>query len=385
MPDLGDVQAACALYESLRGGSGNLCICPFSVRLAFALCYLGARGRTADELRDAFRFPSQPETEDQLATVLGRLAARGAHFGPEGPEQARRADRPNLRVASRLWAAAGRALSEAFALTARSAFGAPVERLDFAGDPESSRAVINGWVEEATERKIVNLIARGEIDRVTKLVVTSAAHFWGPWATKFLRELTQPAPFFAPSGTVEVPLMQGARHHAYRELHDTQVLELDYARGDLTMRVAVPRSEQGLARTEGAAAEILAASLQEAKVHVFMPRFRCESRFMLDGPLSAMGLNAIFKVGDADLSGIDGTRELFVSSAVHQAFVDVDEQGTEAAASTAVGVRWLSVAGRREPTIQVRIDRPFLFWIIDKPTGTVLFAGRVVDPSNEKG
>lgn len=150
------------------------------------------------------------------------------------------------------------------------------------------------------------------------------------------------------------------------------------------MRVAVPRSERGLARTEGVAAELLAAPLQQAKVHVLMPRFQCESRFPLRGPLSAMGLNAIFEVGDADLSGIDGTRELYVSSAVHQAFVNVDEQGTEGAAATAVGMP-RSVAARREPTIEVRIDRPFLFWIIDRPTGTILFAGRVVDPSNRRG
>jgi serpin B len=381
MPDLGDVQSACALYDHVRSSGGNLCFSPFSVRVAFALCYMGARGGTADELREAFRFPSQPETKHRFATLLGKLAARGAQVGPAVPEWARSDEGPHLRVASQLWTAAGHPLLSAFAQTAREAFGAPVDRLDFAGDPEGSRTAMNAWVEQVTEHKIVELIARGQVDALTKLVITSAAYFRAAWTETFAVELTQPAPFFAPGGTVEVALMQRTAHYAYRELHDTQVLELDYARGDVAMRVAVPRSDRGLARTEAAAAEILGAPLLHAMVHLFLPRFRCESRFTLEGPLSAMGSKTIFRYGDADLSGIDGTRELYVSSAVHQAFVKVDEEGTEAAAATAMQMSYGAMF-RPAPPIEVRADRPFLFWIVDKPTRTVLFAGRVLDPTS---
>jgi serpin B len=268
---------------------------------------------------------------------------------------------------------------EEFALAAREAFGAPVERLDFAADPEGSRSTVNAWVEQVTDRKIVDLIARGQVDPATTLVATVAAYLRAAWAQTFPERLTRPAPFFAPGGAIQVPLMQQTAHHAYGEFHDTHVVELGYSRGDYVMRVAVPMGEDGLARTEGAAAEIVALPLRSAKVRLFMPRFRIASSFSLERPLSAMGLTSIFRYGDADLSGIDGTRELYVSKVLHKVFVNVDEQGTEAAAATALVARF-GAAPRVEPTIDVRIDRPFLFWIVDKPTGSVLIAGRVVDP-----
>jgi serpin B len=380
MPDPGDSQFACALFDRLRAGSGNVCFSPFSVRTVFALCYLGARGRTADEIREAFRFPTPAETREQFTTLLGKLAARGAHVGPPVPEWAQTSDGPTLRVASRLWGATGVALLEEFVRAAVDAFGAPLEQLDFAHDPEGSRARMNGWVEEVTERKIVDLIGRGQIDASTTLVATNAAYLRAQWAETFPEQLTQPAPFFAPEGTVHVPMMQQTAHHACGSLHDTQVLELLYLRGNLAMRLAVPTDAKGLASAESRAHELLALPLQQARVHLSMPRFRCESRFALEGPLSEMGLASVFHYGDADLSGIDGTRELYVSSVLHKAFVNVDEKGTEAAAATVLGSR-AGAGARAEPTVEVRIDRPFLFWIVDRPTGTLLFSGRVVQPA----
>jgi serpin B len=380
MRDLGDVPAACALYDSLRAGGGNLCVSPLSVRLAFALCYIGAGGRTADELREAFRFPSQPETKMQFAALLGKLTARGAHAGPAVSARSQREEGPRFLAASRLWLAARCTLREEFASAAREAFGAPVERLDFAGDLEGSRATMNAWVEQVTNGKIVDLIAGGQLDPATLLVATSAAYFRAQWAESFREELTEPAPFFAPGRTIEVPLMQQTTRHLYGESHAMHVVELGYRRSDFVMRIAVPTAEQGLARAEAAAAEILALPLRDARLRLFMPRFRCASHFMLGGALSAMGVTTVFRYGEADLSGIDGTLELYVSSVVHEAFVDVDEHGTEAAAATALVTRLGSAPGL-ERSIEVRIDRPFLFWIVDRPTGTVLFSGRVVDPT----
>jgi serpin B len=271
-------------------------------------------------------------------------------------------------------------LLEHFIRAAAETFGAPLEQLDFARDPEGSRARMNAWVEQATEHKVVDLIAPGQVGARTTLVATNAAYLRAQWIETFSETLTQPAPFFAPRGKVEVPMMQDTAHHAFGELQGTRVLELAYVGGCLAMRLAVPADERGLARTESLASELLTLPLRTARVHLSMPRFRCESRFTLEEPLSAMGLASVFRYGDADLSGIDGTRELYVSSVVHKAFVNVDEKGTEAAAATAVVTVW-GAAIRSEPTVEVRIDRPFLFWIIDQPTGTVLFAGRVVDPS----
>ncbi|HXX68349.1 MAG TPA: serpin family protein [Polyangiaceae bacterium] len=381
MLDAGDIQAACALYDGLRLRAGNICISPLSVRMAFGLCYSGARDRTADELREVFRFPGPRETIDRFATLLHAFASRDARLAAlaNAPWDDTAAD-PTLRIASRLWAAAGHPLLEDFAQTARDAFGAPVEQLNFAGDPEGSRATINGSIEKFTHGKIVELIAQGQLDTATKLVVTVAAYLRARWEVTFRKELTRNAPFFSPRGAVEVPLMEHVAHHPYGELRDIRVLDLDYEQGDVAMRIAVGREEGALARSEAVASELLALPLRDARIRLFLPRFRCESSLTLENVLSPMGLKAIFRYGDADLSGMDGTRDLYVSAAVHQAYVDVDELGTEAAAATALMGRAGASLRRPEDPIEVRVDRPFLFWILDRPTGTVLFEGRVVAP-----
>jgi serpin B len=381
MLDTGDSQFACALFDRLRTDGGNVCFSPLSVRTVFALCYLGARGRTADEMRRAFGFPTPTETREQFKMLLGDLAARGAHVGPPIPEWAQTSESPILRVASRLWGATGRPLLEEFVRAAAEDFGAPFEQLDFAREPEGSRARMNAWVDQVTEHKVVDLIARGQVGVATTLVAANAAYLRAAWMDTFPEKLTHPGPFFAPKRKVEVPMMQHTTHHAYGELHGTQVLELTYIRGELSMRLAVPADESGLARAESLTNELLALPLRHALVHLSMPRFRCESRFNLEGPLSEMGLASAFRHGHADLSGIDGTRDLYLSSVSHKAFVDVDENGTEAAAATVL-TAYFGSASRPEPTIEVRIDRPFLFWIVDRPTSAVLFAGRIVDPAN---
>jgi serpin B len=179
-----------------------------------------------------------------------------------------------------------------------------------------------------------------------------------------------------------VPMMEHTEHHAYAERRDAQVLELAYVGGTLAMRLAIPRERAGLAKMEPLARDLLALPLRAALVHLAMPRFGCESRFTLEEQLAAMGMPSLFRTPDADLSGIDGTRDLYVSRVVHQALANVDEAGTEAAAATATATEaaFFGAPGRPEPVIEVRVDRPFLFWIVDRPTGTVLFAGRVVEP-----
>jgi serpin B len=380
MFDPGDLQFSCALLDRLRGGEGNLCFSPLAVRVVFAICYAGARGTTAEEMRRVFRFGNPEGTSRQFATLLGKLAARGAQLGPPVPQWAQGGDGPVLRVASRLWGALGRPLMGDFAEVAARAFGAPLERLDFGLDVEGSRAKINAWVAEATEGKVTELVAPGQVDSATSLVTTSAAYLRARWATPFPEAATQEAPFSSPRGSVMVPTMRQVAQHSYGVSDGVRVLELPYAGGQLAMRVAVPADERGLDTVERHAEKLMALPLRAARLRLSMPRFRCTSRFALEGPLSEMGLASVFRYGLADLSGIDGTRELYVSRVVHEVLVNVDEQGTEAAAATALVARAGAAAGV-EPIIDVRIDRPFLFWIVDRPTGTVLFGGRVSDPS----
>jgi serpin B len=379
--DPGEARFATSLQRCIGGPTDNLFWSPFSVRVAFALVYAGARDRTQDELYDALALTLPPEQVHQRFAVCLRDLARRATpsaipgMPPEHAEQKRLV----LRIATRLWATPGAPLLDSFMAQAADVYRVSVERLDLSGDPEGASDRINGWVNEATEGKITELVSPRAI-RAASLVLTNAAYFRASWTTPFWDALTQNAPFHTPHGTVDVPLMEQTEHLNYAELHETHLVDVPYGSGQLVMRLAIPRQVQGLAIAENHADVLLSAPLDTSRVHLQLPRFRLESELELVEALSSLGMRALFHYPDADLSGIDGTRELFVSSVVHRAFVKVDEKGTEAAAATAA----VAVAGgmfRPEPLIEVRADRPFLFWIIDQPTGTVLFAGRLVDPS----
>lgn len=379
-----ETRFACALYEQLRGAAGNLFLSPASIRVAMALIYEGARGATADEMRAALGFDTPAETNASFARTLRALALLGTDTTPPDAPLWLRAHAAHatiiLRIANGLWAARGHAPLEPFARAAADSYSARVEQLDFSDDTEGSRARINGWVEDATEHKIVNLVAPGQLDAATKLVVANAAYFKATWTQPFHEDATRPGPFLAPQGVVTAQLMEQTVHHGYGELTGAQVVELGYGRGDMVMRIAVPRDPGGLRALEASAVALLSASLREAKVHLVLPRFRVESRFLAASPLAALGMRSLFSYPEADLSGIDGTRELYVSSVVHQAFVATDEHGTEAAAATVMVMR-AGALPRPEPIVEVRVDRPFLFWIVHPSTGTVLFCGRVLDPS----
>jgi serpin B len=226
----------------------------------------------------------------------------------------------------------------------------------------------------------VNLLAPGQLDAATKLVVTNAAYFKATWTQTFDEERTRPGPFLAPQGVVTAQLMEQTVHHGYGELPGAQVVELGYWGGDMVTRIAVPRDPGGLRALEASAIELLSAPLRVTEVHLVLPRFRVESCFLVACPLAALGMRSLFSYPDADLSGIDGTHELYVSSVVHKAFVATDEHGTEATAATAMSFTPTGMPSP-EPIVEVRVDRPFLFWIVHPSTGTVLFCGRVLDPS----
>jgi serpin B len=377
--DSDDAQFACAMLDRLRTDRPNVCFGPFSIRAIFALCYAGARGRTSDEIRDTFRFRDPAETTQQFTTLLRALTQRGADGSPPVREWAR-----VLGFANRLWGATGYRLLADFVRTAADGFGAPLEQLDFAHHPEASRSRINAWVEDVTEKRVIDLIARGHLDSTTTLVATSATYLRAQWADKFPEKLTGPAPFFTPRGRIDVPMMEQTARHAYGRFKGAQVVELSYVGGQLAMRVAIPGDVTGLAEMESAASEVLTMPLKSARIHLSLPRFRCESTVGLERLLPTMGLTSAFRSGEADFSGIDGTRLLFLSTVTHKAFVDVHEKGTEAAAATALMMR-IGASIQTEPPIEVRVDRPFLFWIVDRPTGCILFGGRVVDPSDRGG
>ncbi len=387
-----DAAFAAALHGKLRTHAGNLFYSPASVRIAMAMAAAGARGATATEMHQALSLPAGDAAHAAIGKQLAAWAALANPPLPSTPasdpqmqkwqEEELEHKRIVLRVVNRLWAQAGHAFRAEFLKLLRDDYRAPLGSVDFRHD--AARVAINQWVAESTEQKIKELL-KSPIPTDTKLVITNAVYFKAHWTDEFGAAATREQPFFAGGGKqVKVPLMQRTGYVALARLDGAMMAELPYGDGRLAMDVVLPNARDGLARVEDAYAKgafgAWVAALSSTRVQLSLPRFRTSSSFELAEPLRALGMARAFQLPDADFSGIDGTHELFIGSVVHEAFVDVDEHGTEAAAATAVMMR----AGAAMPTdkpVVFRADHPFLFFIRDTQSGALLFAGRLADPS----
>ncbi|HEX6837837.1 MAG TPA: serpin family protein, partial [Polyangia bacterium] len=390
----GDAAFAAALHGKLRAQPGNLFYSPASVRIAMAMAAAGARGATATELHQGLSLPPG----DAAHAAIGReLASWAAMANPPLPSASAPVDDPQmqkwqreelehkrvvLRVVNRLWAQAGHKFREELLKILRDDYRAPLGTVDFRHD--AARVTINKWVADATEHKIKELL-KTPIPSDTKLVITNAVYFKAHWSDEFDASRTREEPFYVAGGKqAKVPMMRRTGYLHLARLDGAMMAELPYGEGRLVMDVVLPSARDGLGHLEdayaGGALASWVAKLSTARVDVAMPRFRTSSSFELAAALGAMGMARAFKFPDADFSGIDGTHELYIGRVVHEAFVDVDEHGTEAAAATAIEMR-AGAAMPTEPPVVFRADHPFLFLIRDTQTGAVLFAGRLADPS----
>jgi serpin B len=365
---------ACDLYSRLAAdpeyAESNLFFSPYSISSALAITYEGARGTTAGEIGSVLHFP------EDSAVMREGFAGIGAGLN-EGSVNY------TLHTANALWAEATHPFLPDYLSTAETWYGANTTNLDFITAPEESRTVINRWVEEKTEEKITDLIPQGSITPATRLVITNAIYFTGDWVLQFDANRTREADFRTAAGTtVRVPMMERTDEEAvypYAETDDLQLLEMPYANGSgrsLSMVVLLPKEGDLAVIEESLDADSLAMLQENAtsgRVDVWFPKFSLETKYFLPETLAAMGMPTAFS-GAADFSGMDGTRGLFISDVIHQAFVEVNEEGTEAAAATAV------IVPKAGPTTQFRADHPFLFLIQDDETGAILFMGRVVAP-----
>ncbi len=367
---LGNTGFALALYQNLHKLDGNLFFSPYSISTGLAMTYAGARTDTQTQMAQTLHFlPDQKN----LHPAFAHLEAILEEAGKKGHVQ--------LRVANTLWPRIGYKFLKAFLTLTKKFYGVRITQLDF-GDGEAARLTINTWVEERTENKIKDLIAAGVLDDSTRLVLVNAIYFKGDWADRFDPGLTAPAAFLTlAGGKVQVPMMTLKHTFKYAEDDGLQVLELSYAGGDLSMVVLLPRDVNGLAQVEESLdvknLDNWRKNLQETEVEVFLPRFELSFPFRLDDTLKSMGMENAFST-KADFSGMDGTRELYLGAVLHKAFVAVNEQGTEAAAATAVVMQTKALA--ISPII-FRADHPFVFFIRENSTGSILFIGRVVDPA----
>lgn len=361
------------LYAQLKATEGNLFFSPYSISTCLAMTYAGARGGTEKQMAQVLHFGNN---QDKVQALFGTLQNQ--------LNEAQKKQEIQLNVANGLWAQKGHPFLSAFLDIARKQYDANVNQVDFRTSAGPARNEINDWVSQKTKGKITNLIPQGMLNPMTRLVLVNAIYFKGRWSTQFKKGSTTNAPFSVTGDRkMQVPLMNITENFNYAEPEGLQVLELPYVGNDVSMVVLLSRENNGLKTLENSLSvpklyEWL-TQLHSQKVNVFLPKFKLTDQFSLAKTLAAMGMTAPFSP-QADFSGMDGGHDLFISDVVHKAYVDVNEEGTEAAAATSVGMRALAV--RRPASIPVfRADHPFIFLIRDTHTDSILFLGRLLDPT----
>jgi serpin B len=369
----GNTAFALNLYAQLRTTDENLFFSPYSISTCLAMTYAGARGNTDAQMAQTLHFGTN---QNQLAASFCELQGQ---LNNDQPKQAN-----ELNIANGMWAQNDQPLLPAYLKVAREKYGANLKQSDFRNGSEAARLEINNWVSDQTKGKICNLIQAGLLGPSTRLVLVNAIYFKGRWASEFDQHNTIESTFsIAPTQKLQVPLMSLTANFKYAEVEGLQVLELPYAGNDLAMVILLPDETDGLKTLEKQLNEASLyrwlAPAREQKVAVFLPKFKLSAQFSLAKDLAAMGMTDAFSPR-ADFSGMDGQRDLFISAVVHKAFVDVNEEGTEAAAATGVVMRSMAVM-RPRPTPVFRADHPFIFLIRDTRSGGILFLGRMVDPS----
>ena len=369
----GNTAFALDLYSRLKDEDGNLFFSPYSISVALAMTYAGARENTAQQMSQTLRFSLDPQ---RLHPAFEKLEERLEALQEEGNVQ--------LEIANSLWPHKSYPILEEYIGLVKKYYGVKITPLDYAANIEAARSIINEWVEEKTKDKIKDMIGPGVLDALTRLVLVNAIYFKGNWADQFEEELTKDAPFHPLSGeSIEVPMMKQQETFGYAEHEDLQILQMPYAGDEMSMLVLLPKNMDGLANLQSVLSkenlEKWIKSIRKKEVLVFLPKFKVTSQFRLDEALASMGMTDAFSPEKADLSGIDGEpHRLYIGAVIHKAFVDVNEEGTEAAASTAVG---FALASMPEPVPTFRADHPFIFMIRDNNTGSILFMGRIVDPA----
>ncbi len=377
----GDADFALALYAKVKGDQ-NVLLSPASARIALAMTYAGAKGATAEQMAKVLSFPDDPKTHDAFGAIAGQWQSWANAKAPSSPEQPLHP--LQLRVANRLFGQKGRPFLPAYLTLLADKYGAPLQQMDFKTAAEPSRKQINQWVEDNTEKRIKDLLPPNAVTVDTRLVLVNALYFKADWEDRFDKGRTQDADFFTtPQSKAKVAMMAKTDHFKYAETADAQVLEMAYHGAPVAMDILLPKAKDGLAKLEAAlspaALQQWTGKLAQERVNVRLPKLKIESTFELSRTLGELGMSDAFDAKKADFSGMDGTKELFIGGVVQKTFCAVDEDGTEAAAATAV-MATAGAAAPSGPPKDFTADHPFLFMIRDTKTGSLLFIGRFVKP-----
>jgi len=392
-----NTQFAFDLYRALHPPEGeNVFFSPYSISTALAMTWAGAHGNTAAEMAKTLHWNGLPS--DSVTPEF--------HALQQSLATAQKIAGANLSVANSLWPEQNpeAPFRPEYLAQIQANFGSAIFPVDFKTQAPAAAAKINQWVEDNTNQKIKNLIHAEDLDTKTRLVLVNAIYFKGSWASPFTPRLTKPDQFTLADGrTTPVLLMQNGYlpyENRYANITDgpvpCQLLELPYFDSQeyrhpspagtgpgFSLLVILPRAAGDLAKLEQALTPALFADwtnrLQGARVRVFIPKFKTEERFLLADTLKTLGIQDAFVYGPADFSGMDGTRLLYISRVIHQSFINVDENGTEAAAATAVAMA-AGAAPPSQPPELFRADHPFLYFIRENATGSILFMGRLASP-----
>ena len=369
-----DTAFALALYPpavAAAGAGGNVILSPYSVSATMTMVDVGAAGQTESQIETVLHLPGNGTA---VAPAYAALAC-----GEEGDASS---NGNELLIANSLWAQQGFPFEQTFESVLENGYSAPLQQVDFESNPASAATSINGWVSDKTQGEIPSLLQPGVVDATTRLVLVDAVYFKGTWATGFDPGQTGMQPFTLADGSqVPVPTMNGTVTLRTSGSPTLTVVELPYRGGALAMDFLMPILASGLAAFEATLSPTVLSgalrTLENTQVQLYLPKFSFTTRLALVPVLSGMGMSDVFVGGQANLSGMDGAMDLYVKTVVQQALVEVDEQGTVAAAATAATGTQDGLVS--EPST-LRIDQPFLFLIRDTQSGGILFMGHVVDP-----
>jgi serpin B len=358
-------QFAFELYDELSKEHENVFFSPYSIDVALTMTYEGANGKTKEEIGRALHIP----TDDML---------RRSSYAKLYNILNNKSNSYILKTANALWIQRDFRILDSYKEVISKYYCGKVENIDFKNNPDKAREIINNWVKKETEGKIRELIPKNGVNDMTRLVITNAIYFKGTWEREFDKDKTHDEDFWINKDKkVKVKMMTTRGVFNYAEDAKFQVLELPYKGDDIAMLVFLPKDINPNVSLSIDEFYSLKDNLKEEEIEVFIPKFKMEMGYNLNRPLYNLGIREAFSY-DADFSKIDGKKDLFIQNVFHKAFIEVNEEGTEAAAATAVVVG-LKSAPPKEYKI-FKANHPFIFFIVDKRTDLILFMGKIVNP-----
>jgi len=362
------------LHQMQPGVPGqNLFYSPFSISTAMAMVYAGARNETAVQMSRTLNFQPNGKFHSEFRQLLN-----GLNGGTDGSIK--------LNIANGLWAQNDFQFLDAYIDLVKSNYNSELKNVSFTDDleRETTRKEINAWVEQKTNDKIRNLLGRNDLSSLTRLVLVNAIYFYGDWAEPFKKESTKTKEFSSMDGLKDtLPFMNRQGRFNYYEDQKIQVLEVPYRDNKASMVIFLPNTTNGITALEQTLDykyyQDIVGTFQPDDVSLSLPKFKTDFKLELGRTLAQMGMPLAFSPNGADFSGMTGKRDLYISAVIHQAFINVDEKGTEAAAATAVVMK-VGMGPHPRNMKVFKADHPFIFLIKDNATGSILFMGKIMKP-----